>query len=191
MNLGTSPLRVARVALHFRRDKLPTARSFYEFELGKLTRPNHKGWALGRCPFHQSQSGKSFSVNLDSGAFHCFGCNVHGGDLVSFLRLRDGLSFKQACQQLGAWDEACQPVQVRRVPLVRYLVFEFIIDGTRYSVAMEDEPRNYAALVRNFYREAGEQLTALGLDKSEGDEGKTYWARLALGMDELREMEIL
>src|SRR5436190_23283248 len=57
VSLGTSPLRVARVALHFRRDKLPPARSFYEFELGKLTRPNRKGWAQTRCPFHESKSG--------------------------------------------------------------------------------------------------------------------------------------
>jgi prepilin-type N-terminal cleavage/methylation domain-containing protein len=50
---------------------LPPARSFYECELGKLTRANGKGWAQGRCPLHESKSGKSFSVNLDSGGFHC------------------------------------------------------------------------------------------------------------------------
>jgi len=57
----------------FQRDLLPPARSFYERELGKLSRPS-RGWVRGRCPFHDSRSGLSFSVNLDGGGgFYCFG----------------------------------------------------------------------------------------------------------------------
>lgn len=41
------------------------------------------------------------SVNVSSGAFHCWGCDDRG---VDFLRLRDGLSFKEACQQLSCWS---------------------------------------------------------------------------------------
>jgi DNA primase len=46
-----------------------------------------------------------FSVNVNSGAFHCFGCDTSGGDVIDFVRLRDGLTFKEACQRLGAWQD--------------------------------------------------------------------------------------
>src|SRR5439155_10460673 len=88
----------------FRRELLPPARSFYERELGKLSRPS-RGWARGRCPFHESKSGFSFSVNLDSGGFYCFGCNAKGGDVVDFVKLRDRVDFRRAAQFLGAWRE--------------------------------------------------------------------------------------
>jgi hypothetical protein len=45
-------------------------------------------------------------VNFSSGGFRCWGCDAHGGDVVSFLRQRDRLSFKEACQRLGCWDDA-------------------------------------------------------------------------------------
>jgi DNA primase len=93
------------MATHFNRSALPPARAFYEQELGKLSRPS-RGWSRGRCPFHQSKSGLSFSVNLDTGGFYCFGCDAKGGDVVAFLMRRDGVDFKHACQDLGVWDGA-------------------------------------------------------------------------------------
>lgn len=88
---------------HFDRTQLPPARTFYERELGKIGRPDRRGWAPANCPFHKSKSGRSFSVNLDSGGFHCFGCTASGGDVVSFMRKRYNLSFRAACEQLGCW----------------------------------------------------------------------------------------
>ena len=179
MSLGTSPLRVARVALHFRRDKLPPARSFYEFELGKLTRPNRKGWAQTRCPFHESKSGKSFSVNLDSGGFHCFGCDAKGGDLVSFLRLQ-GLSFKEACARLGAWDESGKPIKVRPGPPVRYLVMEFTIDGIEYRASVPDEPTTELRRLRRFHVAAHDRLIEIrNGDDAGDDEEEVQWGILA------------
>lgn len=87
---------------HFDRAALPPARIFYEKELGRLSRPS-RGWARGSCPFHESKSHKSFSVNLDDGGFYCFGCEAKGGDVVDFVRLRYRLDFKGACVELGAW----------------------------------------------------------------------------------------
>jgi hypothetical protein len=89
----------------FDRNLLPDARLFFEREIGRLTRPDRKGWALGNCPFHSSKSKRSLSVHVRDGAFFCFGCSAKGGDLIAFLRLRDRLSFKEACQQLGCWRE--------------------------------------------------------------------------------------
>ncbi len=90
---------------YFDKSALPPARGFYERELVRLSRANRKGWAQANCPFHRSKGGFSFSVNLDSGGFHCFGCDVKGGDVIAFVRRRYRLNFKEAAQQLGAWGD--------------------------------------------------------------------------------------
>lgn len=86
----------------FDRSALPTARSFYQAELGELRRPDRKGWASPKCgcPFHPSDSKKSFFVHLDSGGFYCFGCDARGGDVLQFVRLRYKLSFPDALKRL-------------------------------------------------------------------------------------------
>jgi hypothetical protein len=173
-----APIRVGHVALRFRRDKLPPARSFYEFELGKLTRPNSKDWALARCPFHPSKSGKSFSVNLQTGGFHCFGCAAKGGDIISFLRLRDGLSFREACARLGCWDEDGKPTKVRPGPLVRYLVFEFTIDDIQYRASIPDEPRTELQWLRRFHAAAHDRLIEIRNGDDEEEE-EIEWGILA------------
>ena len=89
---------------HFRRELLPAPKAFYERELGRLTRPSRKGWAKANCPFHSSKSRASLSVSIANGAFHCWGCGVHGGDVLQFVRLRYQLSFKEAALRTGAWD---------------------------------------------------------------------------------------
>jgi phage/plasmid primase-like uncharacterized protein len=90
------------------------ARTFWPSEIGELTRADRKGNAKGRCPFHNSKSGKSFSVNLQSGKFFCFGCGG-SGDMIGFVRKRYGFTFKEACQRLNAWDEAPSPATVRKL----------------------------------------------------------------------------
>ena len=100
----------------FERTELPPAHSFYEREIGRLTRPS-RSWARGDCPFHQSKSHTSFSVNLDSGGFFCHGCGVKGGDVVAFVRLRNRCSFKMACQTLGIWRGSITPAE--RVEITR------------------------------------------------------------------------
>jgi DNA primase len=86
---------------HFDRSALPPAKSYYERELGELRRPDRKGWAKPKrgCPFHDSRSKTSFHVNVDSGAFYCFGCQAKGGDILQFVRLRYGLSFPDALKR--------------------------------------------------------------------------------------------
>lgn len=87
---------------HLDRGLLPPAKAFYEAEGFKLARANSKGWchAVGQPPCHHSQSGKSFSVNVITGSWRCFGCDQHG-DQISFVRLRDGCGFLAACRTLG------------------------------------------------------------------------------------------
>ena len=88
----------------FQKELLPPAGPFYTGELGKLTRPS-RGWARGNCPFHKSKSGVSFSVNLATGGFFCFGCGAKGGDVLAFVMRRHSLDFKTAAKELGAWRQ--------------------------------------------------------------------------------------
>ncbi len=53
---------------------------------------------VGRCPFHDDRI-PSFTVYPQSGAYHCFGCRAHG-DVISFVRAMENLSFGQALEVL-------------------------------------------------------------------------------------------
>jgi len=100
---------------HFDRSALPPPKTFYERELGKLTRPS-RGWSRGNCPFHTSKSKMSFSANLATGGFYCFGCNAKGGDVLDFVKLRDKVDFKRAAQLFGAWRDI-GPAEEREIRL--------------------------------------------------------------------------
>jgi DNA primase len=63
----------------------------------KLTRA---GKALkGLCPFHKEKT-PSFTVSLERGSYHCFGCG-EGGDMFSFVEKMEGLDFKGALKLLA------------------------------------------------------------------------------------------
>src|ERR1035437_1167911 len=96
----------------FDRALLPPAKTFYEQETGKLSRPDHKGNCLGNCPFHESKSRKSFSVNLNTGLWFCHG-GCGGGDMISFVMRREEVDFKRAAQSLGSWLEEPTPEDCR------------------------------------------------------------------------------
>ena len=49
---------------------------------------------IGLCPFHNEKT-PSFSVSPSKGIFHCFGCGV-GGDVISFIMQKEGLSYPEA-----------------------------------------------------------------------------------------------
>jgi DNA primase len=54
----------------------------------------------GLCCFHQERT-PSFTVDPDRGLYHCFGCGV-GGDVFTFVREIDGLSFTEAAERLAS-----------------------------------------------------------------------------------------
>lgn len=179
---------------HFSRELLPPARSFYEREFdGKLSRPR-RGWAMGRCPFHQSKSGKSFSVNIETGGFCCFGCGVKGGDVLAFLRQRDGLSFKEAAQRLGAWDEAPSPETARK-----------LAEQARDRDRLREQATALAELDRRRRRAIREQLHACswaylivnerlsqlrqGAAPDWPDEEESCWATLQVTTDDFRKLD--
>ncbi len=54
---------------------------------------------VGLCPFH-SEKTPSFNVNEEKQAFYCFGCQK-GGDVITFLREIQNISFMDAVSQLA------------------------------------------------------------------------------------------
>lgn len=75
---------------------------FYRLELRTMSPSKAHGWCDGGlCPFHNDRRPGSFEVNLTTGAFRCFSCDARGGDLIDFIKLRDGLSFLEALQKLA------------------------------------------------------------------------------------------
>ncbi|AZS43707.1 DNA primase [Microbacterium oleivorans] len=58
------------------------------------------GSMKGLCPFHDERS-PSFNVRPQAGYYHCFGCG-ESGDVYSFLRAMDHLSFTEAVERLAA-----------------------------------------------------------------------------------------
>ena len=57
------------------------------------------GSMKGLCPFHDEKS-PSFHVRQQVGFYHCFGCGV-SGDVYSFLREMDHVSFTEAVERLA------------------------------------------------------------------------------------------
>jgi hypothetical protein len=91
------------VVIVFDRSALPPAETFYRGEFDRLPRPS-RGWVQVRCCFHDDRR-PSLSLNLHQGHFFCHSCGVKGGDVISFLMQRDGLSFRRACERLRAWTD--------------------------------------------------------------------------------------
>ena len=53
----------------------------------------------GLCPFHNEKT-PSFTVDDKKQLFHCFGCGV-GGDVVSFIMQKEGLSYPDSLEYLA------------------------------------------------------------------------------------------
>jgi DNA primase len=64
----------------------------YSLMQGSTERNTKKGVELRiRCPFHEEKT-PSLSINAETGKFHCFGCNVKGGDIFDFVVTKEGIA---------------------------------------------------------------------------------------------------
>lgn len=64
---------------------------------------------VGRCPLHPDGEQPNLHVYEDTESWYCYACNV-GGDVIEFVRRREGLDFRAACQRLaGASTAASSP----------------------------------------------------------------------------------
>jgi hypothetical protein len=71
----------------------------------------------GRCPFHDERT-PSFTVSPVKGFVHCFGCGAHH-DVIGFVMRIAGVTFAEACRQLGARELASAAVRVERAQRCR------------------------------------------------------------------------
>lgn len=68
--------------------------------IGSYVQLQEKGGRLwGCCPFHHEKD-PSFTVNVQQGFYHCFGCGQHG-NAVGFVMEMERLSFREACAFLA------------------------------------------------------------------------------------------
>ncbi|CAB4336298.1 MAG: DNA primase [Actinobacteria bacterium] len=63
-------------------------------------RPAGSGSLKGLCPFHEERT-PSFHVTPNKNMYHCFSCG-EGGDVITFVRKVDALSFVEAVEKLAA-----------------------------------------------------------------------------------------
>ena len=67
---------------------------------------------IGRCPFHE-ESSASFVVTPLKRIFHCMGCGA-AGNVIQFVELFDGVSFRHAFELLAAGSGFAAPPDGRR-----------------------------------------------------------------------------
>ena len=82
------------------RRRLPEPSLYYAERLSDLGNAGRKGWASGKCPFHDDASA-SLSVQLVAkhGGWKCFaGCG--SGDLIAFHMRLTGKTFSDALRDL-------------------------------------------------------------------------------------------
>jgi hypothetical protein len=174
--------------LHFEKSLLPPPRAFYEQEIGRLRRPDRKGWVRVSCPFHQPDRHPSLSVNLNSGGFLCFSCGVRGGDILDFLRQRYGISFKAAAQQLGAWNNIKPSAQEQR----EFAKVQTKLEQERAAAQMlvEAERRlrlEYRQMIHSMEQVCAEMQDRLHKCQLVNDEYEVCGDVLRMALDELRE----
>ncbi|WP_265028077.1 DNA primase [Wolbachia endosymbiont (group B) of Hylaea fasciaria] len=69
--------------------------------VGKKVRLIKRGDSfVGLCPFHNEKT-PSFSVSNVKSLYYCFGCSAHG-DAFEFISQTEGLSFKEALENLAS-----------------------------------------------------------------------------------------
>lgn len=91
-------------------------RQYYEQHFGEL-HPNGANEVAVHCPFHED-SRASMSINLETGLWRCFGCDL-SGDVYTFQMEQEGVDFKEAKHQLDKlgfhtdvdieWDDIGEP----------------------------------------------------------------------------------
>jgi DNA primase catalytic core len=75
----------------------------------ELRKHGSKDW-IGRCPFHDDQSNPNFIVSPDKGLFHCMVCGK-AGNVIQFVQLHDGVSFRHAFEVLAHGHNAAFAAQ--------------------------------------------------------------------------------
>lgn len=85
------------------------------------------------CPFHSEDTASFFITEKDDmELFHCFGCNK-GGDIFSFLQLKENKTFSEILEDYGEKDET-KPLKPRKKKTTFNYYHQLVIDcNTRFE----------------------------------------------------------
>jgi len=146
----------------------------------------------GLCPFHNEKT-PSFTVSDDKGFYHCFGCGAHG-DVISFVKETEGLSFPEAVERL-AGEAGLEVPRASREEQQRadrrdtlHDVTAAAADGFRAKLAAPEgqEARDYLS-GRGL---DAATIEAFGLGFAPGQRGLLRKAMNARGIDDERLIEV-
>lgn len=84
----------------FDRNLLPDPEAYFAERGLKLTGPRNSKWKTTRCDFHDGSD--SMRINTSTGGWVCMSCGVHGGDVLAYEMMADGVDFVTAAKALGA-----------------------------------------------------------------------------------------
>lgn len=99
----------------FDRTLLPEPLEFYEGTEGLVLKPG-KFWRQTICRFCGSSD--NMAIKVDDGGFHCWSCEVDGGDILDYYQKAHDVGFIEACKALGCWIEAAPTHTRRKKPFV-------------------------------------------------------------------------
>jgi DNA primase len=139
--------------------------------IGDYTSLKRAGGRLkGLCPFHEERT-PSFTVDPVHKLYHCFGCDA-GGDVLSFLRNVEALTFPEAVERLARLSNYT-------------LRYEEMSPGQRKALGKRTKLTQALAAAAEFYAEqlespAGEAarryLAGRGLDRGDAERFGLGWA---------------
>jgi DNA primase len=90
----------------FNRDRVPDWLTYADMHGIKVE--GRGTWRSILCDFHDDTHA-SLRINTKSGGWRCMSCATSGGDTLSHLMQRSGLSFAEAAKDLGAWEGNSTP----------------------------------------------------------------------------------
>src|SRR5690349_252220 len=67
----------------------------------KLRRANDS--LTGSCPIHNGDNPTQFRVSISKNCWNCFGKCKRGGNVIDFVSLKEGISFRQAALRIQEW----------------------------------------------------------------------------------------
>ncbi len=104
--------------MSYDRTRLPDPLDYYSDQGLNIAKVGSNGWRKTNCPFCESRD--NGNINLQSGGYHCWGCDAKGGDVIAFQMALHGKDFTQAAKDLGAWVEDGKPAQRSKPMPVSY-----------------------------------------------------------------------
>jgi DNA primase len=179
--------------LGFDRAALPLPQTFFERELGRLGRPNRQGWAAATCPWHKSSHkvGRSLAVNLQNGGWICWG-GCGKGDLIGFVRKRDGCDFKTACKTLGAWRGHVSVSEQKRIECEQRERKKREREAAKKKIEERSQrlgKRDQLLTLESFRRQKSTELGKLEATGEDSPQREQLWAVLQLLSQQIAELD--